>query len=134
MLTYADFIVYHPSFTTTDLEVQGKISRMLASLARCFPLEAWEDDQSLADQALMLFVCHLLTIDSMRSSTEGLETDKGAVKKISIFKKVETEYFQSGSLDLSHDLLDQTSCGRELKALDDSVFRVWNMVVGPGIC
>ena len=82
----------------------------------------------------LLFVCHLLTIDSMRSSTEGLETDKGAVKKIAIFKKVETEYFQSGSLDINSDLLDQTSCGRELKALNDSVFRIWNFVVGPGSC
>lgn len=133
MLTYTDFIVFHPVFITDDLEVQGKITRMLTNLDECFPLDYWTTDTK-REQALMLFVCHLLTVESIRDTAESSGTSKGAIKKIDIYKKVATEYYQSGSLDFESDLLNQTACGRELKAMDEGMFSFSSFVIGPGVC
>ena len=137
-LTYTDFILLHPVWASDNLDRQGEITRMLARHTRLFPLDAWEDNQTLANDALMLFVCHLLTLEAMRASAEKSDTTKGAIKRVEIDGKVGTEYFKSdSSIDLSADpwdLLAVTKCGRELEALDSTVFRYSSFVVGPGGC
>ena len=62
--TYTDFIGFHPVFTTTDLNQQGLITRMLARHEASFPLSIWTTEAKSED-ALMLFVCHLLTLEKM---------------------------------------------------------------------
>lgn len=133
MPTYAEFVLYHPAYATTDLDRQAKISRMLAQQSRSFPLVAWENDEALAEQALMLFVCHLLTLETMRTTQESSDS-QGAVRAIDIEDKVKVEYYQNqSSVDGDPwNLLQLTSCGRELEALDASVFRPTSMVVGFG--
>ena len=131
--TYADFIVFHPALVTTDLAEQAKISRILAQQSRNFPILAWENDQVLADQALMLFVCHLLTLERMRTTQESSDV-QGSVRAIDIEDKARVEYYQNRA-ELEGDpwdLLILTSCGRELDSLDSSVFRPTAMVVGFG--
>ena len=139
MPTYTDFIVYHPAFTTTDVNEQAKINRMLANLDRLFPASAWEDDEDLADQALFYYVCHLLTLEKMRQTAETSDNGVGSLKRIEVEKQIEVEYHNTKSnLDLTDPsfkaMLSQTACGRELIALDDSIFRYAGFVVGYGGC
>lgn len=142
--TYAEFITFHPVFITADMDQQGLITRMLARHELSFPLDLWTT-QARAEEALMLFVCHLLTFEKMINPGASGETgnSQGSAKQTAAVEIDDTgrvafdNLVNGGSFSIAtlKDQLMLTPCGRELYNLYLQIgpSLLTSMVVGLGI-